>query len=128
MSTKTGFFSSYIDNVALASYINDPHTVYLVSSLWNYSTDTSSSFNEIPPAALLASAPLENRAVDKGVLIADHLTFPNLQSGTGEATYLVVVNDVTQDLVIAFDDVSGVNEVSTTEAKLFWNECGIGEL
>lgn len=120
---RTGFFKNYVDNTLLSSWVNDPHTVYLVSDIWSYDTENSVSFNEIPPAAILGSASVTNRASSAGVLIADHVSFVNVQSGSPST--IVIVNDNTQELVIAFDDTNGLNSVSATETNLYWNECGI---
>lgn len=122
----TGFFSSFVDNVAFQSWINQPHTVLLVSDQFIYDLNTTTNYNQIPPAAILASAALNNRQVESGVITADAVTFVNIQPGT--PSYIVIRNDSTNELVVAFADVNGLNMTGSNMAELHWNDCGIAAL
>lgn len=125
--SSSGFFTAYIDSVALANWVNNSHSVCLVSGQWIADLENHSTVGHIPPAAIIATAPLQNRQVDKGTLIADNVTF--VGAAGSDPAALVIKDDTTGALVLLDCDVNGLNPgISSEDLDLHWNACGIAAL
>jgi len=90
-----------------------------------FDRNTHSNIAHVPPAAILATAPIEGREVDAGVMIGDDVTFANFVSDV--APYAILIkNDATGALVGVFTDTNGLNVMPNgLDTLLRWNACGI---
>lgn len=124
---NSGYFSHYIEEVALRSWLDNPHTVMLVDDQWFPDLENNTVSGDIPAARIIATAELTGRDSEAGVLSADNPTFTGVANSTPGS--IVIRDDVTGYLMLVDSDVNGLNEViGTTDLELVWNECGIAAL
>lgn len=128
MSTS-GYFTNWIDNVALKNWVDFPHSASLVNSTWLADLETYSTLSEIPPAAICATVGLTNRKAQNGIISADNPTFAGVAATCGNVDKVIISNDVTGELMLVFGDVSGLNVTPNgSDIELAWNTCGIAAL
>lgn len=128
MTSKSDWFQSYIEDVALSCWKTNPHTVYLFKQDYNPDPYEIKTMADIPPAVLVCSASLVNRQCMAGVIAADNPVFANAAT-KGPFGGFIIADDIKGIPVLMDCDTNGLNiHMNASDIILAFNECGIAAL
>lgn len=103
------FYTGWIDSVALATIATNQHSILLLNAQYVPDPDTHTARANIPTAAIIAEANLQNKSVTQGNVDFDDVTFPGVAASSNLVTSLVVIDNTTDQLLCIHQTVTGLS-------------------
>lgn len=119
-------YTPWLDEVALASLVSEPHVALLVSAGYT-PANAHSTRGDIPPSAIIAEAALQNRRVEEGRFLCDDVVWANVDPSSTPITSIVIASSTTGRLVLWLQSVAGLSVAANgNDILLSWDEqCGV---